>query len=167
MSASSLKTLFTTLQASALLTGVTLSFGQELIAGLDRVPPLVDIVPIGGPWEETGYAQGVDNDVSAIWMTHEQVDLYCYAYSNAGGATAIDHADAARNLSNLALQALQQQASSGLRFWPVRGEWVMASNEFSQFGRAYKLSINLDISMTDITPVYAPTPITATITPSI
>lgn len=166
MSVSSLKTLVTTLQASALLAGVSVSFGEELIAGLDRVPPLIDIVPVGGQWNENGYADAVEQDVP-VWMTNERVDFYCYAFSSTDGATAIDHADAARALSNLVMQAINSQAATGLRIWPMSGEWVTAQNEISRFGRAYRISVNVDISMTDVLPVNAPTPITTILTPAI
>ena len=166
MSASSLGILVGAIKAAAVLTGVSVSYGGESLAGLDRVPPLIDIVPVGGSWTDNGYAQGVDPDVM-IWMTTEQVDLYCYGFSTAAGATAVDHADSARNICNLALQAMQSQAALGLKFSTINGQWVTGGGEYSQFGRAYKLSINVDISMTDVLPVNAPTPITTTITPAV
>ncbi len=162
----SLRTLFQTLTASALLAGVSLSFGEEKIAGLDPSPNHVVVVPVGGPWSDNGYARGIDPDEggNAIWMTRERIDIYCYAHDPTEGAGPVDHADAVESLRTRVLQALLGQQNGGLFFKPTNGTWMTAQNEISRFGRAYVISLNVDISVVGIAPIPTVPPQTLDIT---
>ena len=162
----SLKTLVESLQASALLTAVsaTVQFGEESIYPQLALPCLV-IVPVGGPWSQCGYAAGVDQDINGAWTTTEQIDLYLWAVDVAS-STPIDSVEAVEAFRALVLQALMALPATGLRWTPVSGQWVTVHGDVGRYGRAYKLSIIADITVTDQVPVDA-TVTTVTLNPAI
>lgn len=157
MSLSVYATLLATLQASVQLSGVAVSFGEEFIAGADRMPPRIDVVPVGGPWSDCGYAQGTDPDLGAnpTPTTQEQFDVYCYGYDTTDGATAVNHADATLWIATQVMRAFYAQPATGLYVKPISGRWVPAQNEISRFGRVYVLSFRVDITVPGDSPVEA------------
>lgn len=166
MSLGSLKTLLTTLQASALLAmapAVTVVFGEEALVAYDAALPLVVMVPAGGPWE-IGYYQGADQDQDGAWSTSESCDFYIFAASTTSTAP-IDQADAVESVRARLLQAMQGQQDSGLWWAPVSGQWLTGANELARYGHAYRLSILLSIAVPGVVPVDATvTTVTTTVT---
>ncbi len=128
---------------------------------------------MGGPWEQNGYARDTaqtssggythypSTDESNRWMTHEDISIYCWSADvDSNGmekptATPVDHADAVENLRAKVLQALQQQAPNGLMYRPTQGQWIWAGSETLRYGRAYVLTVNVDVTVPDIQPVDA------------
>lgn len=170
MSVGSLRTLFTTLATAPSLLALSASvvFGEEPESAWNMPVPVVLIMPSGGPWTMDGYGKGIDsNDYDNIWMTTESIDIYMWAQGAQPAPTQLDNADAVEILRAAVLQALQSQQDSGLKYAPVVGQWKRTIGGMSRYGRAYVLTVQTDISVLGITSVNAPTPITATITPSI
>jgi hypothetical protein len=174
----SLKTLYLALKAFLDVYRIDVRFGEEFVWGNDVKLPCVVIAPLGGQWEQNGYWRsgdpqvGADPDQFNAWMTHEDIQLYCWSAAvDANGreldtATAVDHADAVENLRAKVLQALQDQAPVGFMFRPTSGQWVWAGSETLRYGRAYVLTVNVDVSVPEIATVDA-TILTETINPSI
>lgn len=168
----SLRTLFNTL-ATNLGAGVSVSWGEESIVPQAQLPAVV-LVPVGGPWDMNGYSKAVDQDINAVWMTSESIDVYCWAVDEATPGDALANYEAVEALRVLVLRALmQQQATSdgttparGLKWAPVSGQWVTAQDAIGRFGRAYKLTVAADITVTDAAPVDA-TIATVTLTANI
>ena len=156
MSYGALKTLYTMLQGAPSLEGVTLSFGEESVNAEENALPAVAMVPIGGPWLAPQGFLGSDPSLNVIWMARENIDLYLWAASSEPTAQPIDHADAIENLRVRVLQAFQYaQFPGGLRYIPQSGRWQLARNETNRYGRAYVLTIQVEISVPDQEPVNA------------
>lgn len=156
MSVGALKTLVTSLQASSFLGGVSVAFGEEMIAAQEMPLPFVVIVPKGGPWEEPGYIAGLDPSVENVWSTREEADIYMWAYSSATNAQPVDHADAVETLRQQVLSALQDQRNQantdgsnapGLYWKPTDGHWELMQNALSRYGRGYVLSVMTEIAV--------------------
>ncbi len=180
----SIRTLVTMLSGFLDVYGIDVRYGEEFVFANDVRLPCVVVVPVGGPWEQNGYARDTAHtnaegrtyfDASSEnnrWMTHEDMQIFCWSADvDANGrekdtATPIDHADAVENLRAKVLQAFQQQTNDGLMYRPVGGEWVRASSETLRYGRAYVLTVNVDVTVPDIQPVLADVTET-TINPSI
>lgn len=143
-----IKTLVTTLRANALLSGVTVSCGDENV--YPESFPAVNVSPGRGPWTACGYAQGVDNDINAIWTTTESLKVVIWAADSVNVDPESQY-EAVEALRAKVLQALQAQTDSGLKWAPVSGNWV-APAEVGQLGRAYALDCVADISVTDVAP---------------
>ena len=146
MNYGALKTLLTMLQSQPSLRGVSVVFGEEMIAAQDSACPVVVMVPVGGPWNDPGYIQGVNPAVEMIWGTTESIDLYCWAAAT-GNDSPIDNADAVEVLRARVLQAFQGQLNSGLKYVPVSGKWMRMNDSVNRFGRAYVLTVQVDIGI--------------------
>lgn len=180
----SIKTLVTMLGGFLSVYGIDVRYGEEFVFANDVKLPCVVVVPVGGPWEQNGYARDTNTSTSDDfktysstsefnrWMTHEDVEIYCWSADvDANGhekdtAQPVDHANAVENLRAKVLQALQQQAPNGLMYRPINGQWVRASGEVLRYGRAYVLTVNVDVTVPDIQPVLADVE-EVTITPEI
>lgn len=168
----SIKTLVQMLSGFLTVYGIQVVYGEEFVWGSDCRLPCVVVAPVGGPWEQNGYYKAASQDQNNTWITHEDIQIYCWSAAiDANGreldtATPVDHADAVENLRAKVLQALQQQAPGGLMYRPINGQWVWAGSETLRYGRAYVLTVNVDVSVSDIAPVDA-TVTEVTITPSI
>lgn len=184
----SIKTLCTMLSGFLSAYDIDVRYGEEFVFANDMKLPCVIVVPNGGPWEQNGYARDTahqNTDANGRtnvyydstsennrWMTHEDIQLYCWSADvDANGrekdtAQPVDHANAVENLRAKVLQALQQQAPNGLMYRPIAGQWVRASEEVTRYGRAYVLTVNVDITVPDLQPVLADVD-EVTITPSI
>lgn len=170
-----IKTLVTMLGAFLTPYGIQCVYGEEFVWSNAVQLPCVVVAPLGGTWEQNGYARdplvssGGDPAFSYApsqmernrWMTHEDIQIYCWSADvDANGrekdtATPVDHANAVENLRAKVLQALQDQAPNGLMYRPVSGQWVWAGSETLRYGRAYVLTVNVDITVPDIIPVDA------------
>ncbi len=159
-----LKTLVTMLAAAPSLASASVLFGEENINAQDALFPIVVIVPTGGSWNDPtgspGYyqEQGEDSDlnnsnVNNVWMTRESIDLYMTALANDPTSEPIDHADALETFRAQVLRALQDQAPNGLKFVPMSGRWVMDEKASIRMGRSYVLTVQVDITVTDVLPV--------------
>jgi len=172
MSHSSLRVLVEMLACAPPLVGCHIAFGEEMIHAQDFSQPVVTVVPIGGPWAITGidpaYVQALDPDVEIAWSTQERIDLHLWnASRDPARQQPLDHASAVEDFRELVLQALQRQrAPGGLFYKPVFGEWVQMNDQVVRQGRAYKLSVVVELATTDIDPVEA-TVQSITIVPSI
>lgn len=158
MSVGSLATLMTMLQAAPTLSGASVVFGEEMVAAQDKDLPMVAIVPVGGTWGPPGapgYYQIADVNLNNIWMTQESIDLYLWAASLDPNADPIDHASAIEEFRAQVLQAFQHQAPTGLMFKPVSGRWQLDQRAVVRYGRAYVLTVVVDITIPDVLPVYA------------
>ncbi len=157
----SLRILYNRLTSFLAAYRIDVRFGEEFVWDNTVKLPCVVIAPLGGQWEQNGYYQGADQDQFNTWMTHEDIQIYCWSAAvDANGreldtATAVDHADAVENLRAKVLQALQDQAATGLMFRPTNGQWVWAGSETLRYGRAYVLTVNTDVSVPEIAPVDA------------
>lgn len=151
MSVGAIKALVQTLQSSALLTGVTITTGEEAIYSQATLPSIV-VVPRGGPWSQCGYAVAVNQGINAAWMTSESLDLYLWA-ADATSSAVLDSYSAVEDLRTLVLRALMAQAPIGLFWFPTAGEWVRGTTD--SYGRAYRLTVSVDITTTDVATVDA------------
>jgi hypothetical protein len=146
MNYGALKTLLTMLQSAPSLRGVSVLFGEEMIAAQDSACPVVVMVPGAGQWGSPGYIQDVNPSVEMIWATTESIDLYCWAAAT-GNDSPIDNADAVEVLRARVLQAFQLQLNNGLAYRPVSGRWLAMGNSVNRFGRAYVLTVQVDIGI--------------------
>jgi hypothetical protein len=156
MSVGALKTLVTQLAASAFMTGVAVSFGEEMIQAQDQPTPCVVVVPRGGPWEGPGYIYGQDPATENTWSTREAIDVWLWAFSTSVNAVAIDHADEVETLRQKVLSAFQDQrnqantdgsSAPGLWWKPVSGHWEPLANAVNRYGRAYVLTVVAEIAV--------------------
>jgi hypothetical protein len=152
-------TLMTMLAESPSMVGVSLAFGEENINAQEYDLPLVVVVPIGGPLQQSGadggYYRAASNDQDNLWNTREAVALVLWAASTDSLATPAMHADECETLRQKTLQALQCQAPNGLMFRPVSGQWMRSNDVTVRFGRAYTLTCSVDISIPGLHPVEA------------
>lgn len=159
MAIGALKTLMTMLAAAPSFIGVSLAFGEENKIAQEHQLPYCCLVPIGGPLKQAGadggYYVDATNDQNNIWSTTESLALYLWAASDEIDAQPVDHADAVEELRAKALQALQDQAPNGLMFRPVAGQWALGADTVVRYGRAYILTVSVDISIPAIQPVEA------------
>jgi hypothetical protein len=162
------KTLFQALQASAFITGagITLAFGEECIADESQAVPYVVMVPRGGPAQEPGYAidgsvsaatpplpsQYLDVNVEDLWEFGEVFQFFCWAFDPA--KTPIDNTEAAAAVRLALLAALRDQRAMvnsngdvfyGLSWKALRSDWQPAGNMVNRFGRAFILTVQIDI----------------------
>ena len=174
-----LKTLVTTLTAAPSLRNATVLFGEENINAQDATLPFVCVVPVGGPWSNPtdlpGYYRNADLELNNIWMTQESIDLYLWAADSDPSAQPLDHADAVETFRQEVLQALQYQVAyadvtgtkhRGFKFNPVSGRWAQMNQASVRYGRAYVLTVTVDITAIDVLPVDALPPQTLEINPS-
>lgn len=154
-------TLVTMLSGAAPLAGVNVRFGEEAIADESSADPRVVIVPTGGAVNSFGYQQAGDPDDENRWSIVEQCDLWCGAWSSSVGAQPVDHADAVddlrrRVLSALAIQRLSENPATGavdggLCWTPVSGRWERFGDSVMRYGRAYVLTVQVELTVTDYT----------------
>jgi hypothetical protein len=175
-----LKTLYATLAGAPSLENATVFFGEENINAQDATLPYVCMVPTGGPWSNPtdlpGYYRNADLELNNIWMTQESIDLYLWAADTDPSAQPIDHADAVETFRQDVLRALQYQVAyadvmgakhRGFKFIPVSGRWAQMQQASVRYGRAYVLTVQVDITAIDTLPVDALPPQTLEINPSI
>ena len=159
MSAGPYGALMAMLAAAPSLANVSVGFGEENINAQDMPTPMVVVVPVGGTWNDTtclpGYYKTADVNLQNIWMTREMIDLYCWGASIDPSALPVDHADATNELRQLVLQAFQNQTPLGLKFVPMSGKWAQMGTASVRYGRAYVLTVQVDITAPDVLPVYA------------
>jgi hypothetical protein len=151
------RTLSQTLAATSFLTGVAVSFGEEMIQAQDQATPCIVLVPIGGPYMDgPGYIAGLDPAVENVWSTRETIDVWCWAFSTSPSATAIDHADETLELRRKVLSAFQDQRNQaatdgsnlpGLYWKPVNGRWERLGDAVNRYGRAYVLTVMAEIAI--------------------
>lgn len=157
------KTLFKALVASQFMAGVSLAFGEEMIAAQDQPLPYIVMVPRGGPAQEPGYArdgsqlepQDLDVNTEDLWEFGELFQFYCWNNStDQAHQLPVDHAESTRALRLLLLSALRDQrdmvdangqAYRGLSFKALRSDWETMQNAVNRFGRALILSVQIDI----------------------
>ncbi len=154
----SLRILMTMLAAAPAMEGVSLVFGEENINAQEYPLPMVVVVPVGGGWGPPGapgYYKNASLDVNNIWMTQESIDLYLWNNDADPEATEVNHADAVEDLRARVLQSLQTQAPNGLMYRPLSGRWQQQDKETNRFGRAYVLTVQVDITVPDTLPVLA------------
>ncbi len=146
-------TLMTMLAAAPSLQGVAITFGEENINAQENQLPWINIVPTGGAFQNTGYslAQNPDNN-SAGWMSHETIEIYCWAFDTSLNVDVSNHADEVSDLVQNVLQGFQNQTAYGLFFFPLSGRWQKQDNEQNRYGRGYVLSLQTDITFKDVTP---------------
>ena len=166
-------TLMTMLSASSYLTGVNIVFGEENINAQEFPIPFICVVPVGGSWQGNAYIKGLDPEVEKAWCSTESVELWCWNAVNTGGvldeaATPQQHADAVVTLLTDIVSAFQDQRvgeggddnSGGLAFYPVSGRWEQMKQGSLRYGRAYVLTISLEVPFMMPIPVGSETTIT-------
>lgn len=163
-----LKTLLGALQASTFLSGVTVVYGDEETNTQRWDLPCIVMVAKGGPYVEPGYAGNTDPAVETLWETAERVDFWLWgASTDPANQGAIDHTDAIETLRQLLLSALRDQRAQytdvnnvayGLAYRVVDGRWETLANAVSKYGRAYVLTVQIQISI----PMAAPQEATVT-----
>jgi hypothetical protein len=160
MSASSygaLKTLVAMLTAFLTPYGIEVVYGEENIHSEKEFIPRVVVVPVGGSWVDSGctpgYYKDANVDLNNIWMTRENIDLVMWSFDPDPLAQPIDHADATEDLRARVLQAFQSQAPNGLMFRPLSGSWEQMQEGVNRFGRAYRMQLQVDITVPDVLPV--------------
>lgn len=166
-------TLMTMLSASSYLAGINVIFGEENINAQEFPIPFVCVVPVGGPWNGNAYIKGLDPEVEKAWSTNEQIELWCWNAVNTGGvldetATPQQHADSVLSLLTSVVSSLQDQrvgegydaTSGGLYFFPVSGRWQQMRQGSLRYGRAYVLTVSVEVPF--VMPI--PTGTEATIT---
>lgn len=163
-----LKTLFGALRASQALTGVSLVYGEEEVHSQGQPLPMVVMVPMGGPYEDSpAYSGHFDRTIEAQWGISQTVDFYLWAADPSPTATPIDHADATESLRVLVLSALQDQRAQytdvanierGLYYKPLMERWAQMDGGLVRLGRALVLTVLVP------TPVAPPAPPVAIIT---
>lgn len=154
-------TLVTMLSGAAPLSGVYVRFGEEAIADESSADPRVVIVPLGGAVTPNGYQQAGDPDDENRWSIVEQAEIWCGAWSSSAGAQPVDHADAVDDLRRRVLSALAIQRYSldpatsaiygGLWWAPVSGRWERFGDSVMRYGRAYVLTVQVELTVTDYT----------------
>lgn len=163
MSASPYKTFLQALGASAYMAGVSLQFGEELVAGQEFPLPCVVMVPVGGDAVEPGFARttdgtnaitDIDFDTESLWEFSERFDFYLWHAAADPLAKAIDHAEATRSVRLLLLSALRDQLDMldvngkpyrGLAFKVLSSRWQTMQEAQSRMGRALILSVQVAI----------------------
>lgn len=155
------ETFFLALQASVYMTGVTMAFGEEMIAAQDVALPSVVMVPRGGPAQEPGYArdgsatdpQDIDVYTDDLWEFGEIFQFYCRAKSNdPTRQKPLHHHEATRALRLLLLSALRDQRAMsdgtgavfyGLSFKALRSDWEsMQDTSFGRTGQPFDRPID-------------------------
>lgn len=157
MAIGALKTLMTMLAEAPSMVGVSLAFGEENKIAQEHLLPYCCVVPIGGPWQQSGayggYYVDATNEQDNVWATTESLALYLWAADDDVNALPVDHADAVEELRAKVLQALQNQAPLGLMFRPISGQWALGADSVVRYGRAYILTVSVDIAIPAIQPV--------------
>lgn len=148
-----MRTLLFMLQAAPSMANVNVVFGEEMIDSKDPAYPMVVIVPIGGEWLMPGYYLDANPDTNNQWATDENIDLYLAAESRDSAAEPVDHADTVYELRRNVMQAFQSQQPSGWLYRPLSGRWVLDQNAINRRGRAYVLSIQVNMTVADTAPV--------------
>lgn len=153
------------LKASAFLSGVSVAFGEEMIAAQDQPLPYIVLVPRGGAVDGSGYVDGLDSQVENCWSNHETLDVYMWAVSTDPQAQLPEnHADAIWDLSQKVLSAFQDQRNQanadgsnapGLYWKPTSARWETMANAAIRFGRARVLTIEAEVSIPMAAPVEA------------
>lgn len=157
--AGALLTLYNTLLAAptVVVNNISIFFGEEYLTAQEPILPCVVMVPTNGDWlqpPQPGYFKDADPNIDMIWATNENCDLYLWAYAG-NDMLPIYHANAVENLRCQILQALSSQDATGLYWYPTVGNWVRDNDAINRYGRAYKLTVNLNISFPDVPPIEA------------
>lgn len=167
MDQSAYKTLMAMLSEAPSMAGVSVVFGEEFETAQEYALPMVTIVPVGGSWGAEnvglpGYAHDTDAldlvDADNVWTTREEVNIVCWAAADPNATPSpatVDNACAVENLRANVLRALQFQAPNGLMFVPRSGRWQLFGNQMTRYGRAYVLTVTVDITYTTLPPVLA------------
>jgi hypothetical protein len=162
-----LKTLFGALASSQALAGVSLIYGEEEVHTQALPLPMVVMVPMGGPYEESpAYSAAFDETIATQWGLTQAVDFYLWASDPSPTALAIDHVDAIEALRVNVLSALQDQRAHwtptgeterGLYYKPLAERWAQMDGAYSRFGRGLVLTVQVP------TPLAPPAPPVAVI----
>lgn len=164
-----LKTLLLMLQAAPSMGNVAIIYGEENVNAQDQPLPMAVIVPTTSQFKDPGYIKAVDPNINMIWGERQSIDIYLWGADEKQTPPypqEIDHADATETLKAFVLQALQSQAPNGLYYFPVSGRWERMQNAAVRYGRAYVLTVMVDIGIPDR--LYQNATITEiTLTPSI
>lgn len=167
MSFGSIKPFVQSLQAAPTLQGIPVLFGEEFEEDESQNPPLIVVVPLGGPFKQgQAYMKNPPANCTRIWGVTDQIEVWCWGFDPAEGAINLDHVDATETLAAQVLQALDSQRPSGLMYQPVRRQWLTDDKSFARYGRALVLTFTADIAIPGVTPPTATvtsTDITATI----
>lgn len=165
MAYGALKTLMQMLAAAPSLASVAVAFGEEEIANEVPACPKVVIVPTDGAWSAPGYIRAIEPDREMLWATLENIEVWCMGFSTLPSATPIDHADATEDLRAFVLQAFQSQRDGedpmtgdperGLFYKPIAGRWVRMDDAVVRFGRAYVLTLQVEIGVPTAAPQLA------------
>lgn len=161
------KALLQALQASTFMSGVTIAYGEEMIAAQDQPLPYVVMVPRGGESVEPGYAMdGSTSPGSDLPLPNQYLDVYTenlwqfsevfqfYIWASDPSQQPIDNAEATRTVRLALLAALRDQRAMrdasgnvfyGLSFRALRSDWEQMANAVSRFGRALVLTVQIDI----------------------
>lgn len=132
---------------------VSILYGEEFIAAQDAAYPIVVIVPIGGPVSMPGYYDNANPNTNNQWVITETVDFYIAAESRVSSAEPVDHADEVYALRRNLLRALQYQQPRGWYYREMRGRWELDQNAINRRGRAYILSVDIEMTVADAEPV--------------
>lgn len=157
MGAGAYVTLYNTLLAAPTIVAnsVSIFFGQEYLKAQEPVLPAIVMVPQVGDWVEVGqpgYFQNADPNIDMIWQTNELCDVYFWNYAG-NDMLPVYHFDAVENLRAWFFQAMWSQNATGLYWWATKGGWVIDDDAINLYGRAYKLTININISFPDVPPI--------------
>lgn len=159
--AGALKTLYSTLKASAFMSGISVVYGEEMIADQSQTLPMVVMVPKGGSYTPgVGYSQHADPMTEMIWGVEQNVDFYLWGADVDG--IPIDSVDAVEPVRLALLSALQEQrvqadaagnpTVGGLWFKPVSERWELMQNAANRFGRSLVISTMAEISVVTALP---------------
>ncbi len=141
------------LRESPSLTGVDVLFGEENTNSEDVTLGSVTMVPNGGPWNDPtsqpGYFSGANPALDNVWSTLEAVDFYLWSSCDPNATpppTEIQHATSVCNLRRRVLDALQYQQPRGLAYAPTSGRWETFKGAQNRYGRAYVLTVEIEIT---------------------
>jgi hypothetical protein len=150
----SIKTLLIALQNAPTLQGVSVVYGEELIATDQSTLPLVVIVPDTFTYTQEGYQQDQPKYSRTISRKRQLVHLYCWAIDPLN--TPIDNTNAMETLEQQVHQALAYQRSnaitSGIMWFPKGGKWQLMGGAFTRYGRGMVIDVDVEISVPDIIP---------------
>jgi hypothetical protein len=150
----SIKTLYLALQNAPTLQGVSVVYGEEMVATTAYSLPLVVMVPDTFTYTQEGYQQNQPTYSRSISRKKQLVHLYCWAVDPLN--TSIDNTNAMETLEAQVHQALAYQrsnaATSGIMWFPQGGKWQLMKGAFTRFGRGMVIDVNVEITVPDVIP---------------
>ncbi len=141
------------LQDAPSLQGVSVVFGEESINDEAAALPMIAVVPIGGPWFNDSGPVDQPVGIEQVWTGQESIDIYMWSSGDPNSfpaPTPIQNATAVELLRQKVLQAFQFQRPRGLVFKPVSGRWQRMGDGQNRYGRAYVMTIVVEIIVTDV-----------------